>query len=117
MNAVPPSFDVAPDAAGLRWTALANAAAVVASLAGLEHEHAALESDEMAGRLGQAQGWRRVLADNGIADLAATMEPGIAALLAVQGRGMDAQPAAAALWREFCAAREGIAALLAPPRT
>jgi hypothetical protein len=42
------------------------------------------------------------------------MEPGLAALLAVNARGADPRPAAEALWREFLAARAAVLALLPP---
>ena len=65
-------------------------------------------------RIADAEPWRQAQAENGIADLAAIMEPGIAALLAINARGADPRPAAEALWREFRAAREAILALLPP---
>jgi hypothetical protein len=114
MNAIPPQFTPAVDAAGstaLRWAALLEAAALVAALAGREPERA--EHDVPALICG-AEAWRRDRAEAGVADLAAIMEPGLAALLAVNARGADPQPAALALWREFSAARAAILALLLP---
>jgi superfamily II DNA or RNA helicase len=58
---------------------------------------------------------RRNLAEQGIADLDAIMEPGIAALLSVQARGVSPASAALALWQEFRAARSGLLALIPPP--
>ena len=127
MNAVPPSsfgtdagwLPHELGAAGERWAALAEAARLVAALAGIPSEPFA---DDLAGdidafplRLSRAAAWRREHAERGVADLTAIMEPGIAALLAVSARGADPWPAAAALWREFTAARTAILALLPPP--
>jgi hypothetical protein len=121
MNAVPPSFapmaDAAPpvaraDAVGLRWSALAAAANVVAALAGIDPEPASAEVRDFPALIRAAEAWRREQAENGIADLAAVMEPGIAALLSIHARGSDSRPAATALWREFVAARGAIFALL-----
>lgn len=123
MNAVPPTFVPAPDsprpasaqgggATGLRWAALADAGSVVALLAGIEPERPAPEVRNFPALIRDADPWRREQAENGIADLAAIMEPGIAALLAVNARGADSRPAAMALWREFTAARAAILSLL-----
>jgi hypothetical protein len=60
-------------------------------------------------------GWRRDLSEQGIDDLAAIMEPGLAALLAVHARGINPGPAALALWREFHAARTALLGLMPPP--
>ncbi len=53
-----------------------------------------------------------MIAERSIEDLMAMMEPGLAALLAVSARGADARVPALALWREYCAAREALLALL-----
>jgi hypothetical protein len=128
MNAVPPSFVAAPGAAkepprptfaqnsanatSMRWTALADAAGVVAALAGIEPERTTAEVRNFPALIRDAESWRREQAENGVADLAAVMEPGIAALLAVHARGGDSRSAAMALWREFVAARSAILSLL-----
>lgn len=62
-----------------------------------------------------AGGWRRQSAEQGIDDLAAIMEPGLAALLAVNARGVNPAVAAMALWQEFHAARATLLALAPPP--
>jgi hypothetical protein len=124
MNAVPPSFTAAPgsvrasfaqnspSATSIRWTALADAANLVAALAGLEPERSTPEMRNFPALIRDLEPWRRERAENGVADLVAIMEPGIAALLAVNARGADARPAAMALWREFVTARAAILALL-----
>jgi hypothetical protein len=126
MNAVPPSFTPAPGSAratlaqgstsatSLRWAALADAANVVAVLAVLEPERTTAEVRNFPALIRDTESWRRERAENGVADLAAIMEPGITALLAVNARGADPQSAALALWREFISARAAILALLPP---
>ena len=101
-----------PGAVSLRWSALADAAHVVAALAGLESESETAEGRDFPALIRTAETWRREQAENGIADLSAVMEPGIVALLAIHARGSDSRPAATALWREFAAARGAILALL-----
>ena len=123
MNALPPSFTpagptrggfapAAASATSMRWAALADAANVVATLAGLLPERTTAEVRNFPALVRDAETWRREQAENGIADLAAVMEPGIAALLALQARGTDSRPAAMALWHEFLAARSAIMSLL-----
>lgn len=112
MNAIPPSFA----AADARWAALAEAAAVVAALAGIESKPEPLDTP-LSELLRASEGWRRVIAENGIADMSAMMEPGIAALLAVNAHGADPRPAAGVLWQEYCAARDAVMAVLTSPTT
>lgn len=109
MDATPIDFLVHADAPPLaaKWAALHAAADVVASLAGIA---AGRPQDIVAAeRLG---GWRLNLVRQGIDDIAAMMEPGLAALLTVHGQGGDPRPAAAALWREFDRARQPLLALV-----
>jgi hypothetical protein len=124
MNAMPPSFTATPDSlafgrndtleAALRWTALAEAARVVATLARVETETGAEDGREIDELLKAADPWRRERAEHGIADISAFMQPGIVALLSVSARGVDPKPAALALWEEFVDARSAVIALLNP---
>ena len=100
---------------GMQWAALHEAANVVAMLAGIAAEPAQPAVRNFAATMRSAGGWRRNLAEQGIADLAAIMEPGLAALLAVQARGVSPATAALALWEEFQAACAGLLALTPPP--
>ena len=120
---MPPSFGpgtgfgrirpvVPANATSLRWAALADAGQVVAMLAGIEPERASREIRNFPALMRDSEPWRRELAERGTADLAAIMEPGIAALMAVNARGVDCKPAALALWREFTAARSALLSLL-----
>lgn len=84
-------------------------------LAGLAPEPMRPEVRNFPAQMRDIGGWRRDMSDQGIEDLAAIMEPGLAALLAVHARGIDSAPAALALWQEFHAARAGLMALAPPP--
>jgi hypothetical protein len=98
----------------MKWSALHDAAAVVAALAGLQPEAMDARVRAFPAAIRDCAGWRRDLAEQALADLSAVMEPGITALLAVHARGVDPAAPAAALWQEFCAAREAMLALLPP---
>ena len=102
-------------AMSMKWSALHDAGGVVATLAGVAVEAMRPEIRNFPALIRDAGGWRRDMAEQGVEDLAAIMEPGLAALLAVHARGADPQPAALALWHEFHAARAAILALAPPP--
>jgi hypothetical protein len=129
MNIVPPGFPVSGESAsangrapfpsassgiGAKWAALHEAGAVVRALAGEEPEKSSAEIRNFPAMIRDAAPGPRALAENGIDDLVALMEPGIAALLAVNARGIDATHAAGALWHEFVAARAALLALVPP---
>ena len=102
------------NALSMRWSALGDAGKVVAALAGVEPEQPGRLLRNFPVLIRDGQPWRRELAENLVADLAAIMEPGIATLLAVNARGANPRPAALALWQEFSAARAAALALLPP---
>ena len=126
MNAPPNSFGshrprptldrsaLGASATSMRWSALGDAGTVVAALAGVQPETPGRALRNFPVLIRDCPSWRRQLADNMVADLAAVMEPGIAALLAVNARGADPRPAARALWHEFSLARAAVLALLPP---
>ncbi|HVR90135.1 MAG TPA: hypothetical protein VHG29_03430 [Novosphingobium sp.] len=134
MNAQPPSFTTPPagaagplptsgraafgqaaaSAMSMKWSALHDAAGVVALLAGIASEPMRPEVRNFPAVMRDAGGWRRSMAEQGVDDLSAIMEPGLAALLAVHARGASAS-AALSLWQEFQAARAGLMALTPPP--
>ncbi|WP_067789803.1 hypothetical protein [Paraurantiacibacter namhicola] len=97
-----------------QWAALQDAARVVSALAGLEAERPSPEIRNFPALVRDCGAWRQAIAEDGIADLAAMMQPGITALLGVNARGADARPAALALLREFNAARASLLSLLPP---
>ena len=133
MNVQSSDFSISPAASGLlpgagraqfgqasasafsmKWSALHDAAGVVAALAGLVPEAMDARLRAFPASIRDCGGWRRDLAEQSLADLTAVMEPGITALLSVNARGADPAVPALALWQEFCAAREAMLALLPP---
>lgn len=94
-----------PSAMSIQWTALQDAGAAVATLAGLAPEKPNILVRNFPALIRDAGGWRQELAIRGVADLAAMMQPGLKALLAVSARGQDPTAAALCLWREFHEAR------------
>jgi hypothetical protein len=101
----------APTPMARQWSALHRAAAAVASLGTIELPPASAEIDLFPERIEQLPDWRAGLARQGIADLAAVMEPGLTALIAVHRRGADPAPAAKALMHEFLQARDALLAV------
>lgn len=98
-------------ALSMKWSALHDAAGAVALLAGREPQGMPSHVRHFPAAIRDAGGWRLELAEQGIADLTAVMEPGLAALLAVHARGMVPKAAALALWEEFLAARDAVLSL------
>ncbi|MFC3098404.1 hypothetical protein [Alteraurantiacibacter palmitatis] len=107
-----PANPASPNTTSLRWAALSDAGAVVAALAGAEPEAPDLRLRNFPLLIRECPAWQRQLALDAVEDLAAVMEQGIAALLAINARGADPRPAARALWAEFHAARTAMLALL-----
>ena len=99
------------DTLAKRWEALQAAAGVVGILAGAMHDPQALEMDDFPAAIRSAPPALRDWAEQSVEDLAAIMEPGLAALIAVHASGGDAGAPARALWHEFITARD---ALLGP---
>ena len=95
----------------VRWRSLDEAGRVVATLAG-EAEPA--PDGGFLARVEATHGERRRAAEQGVDDLAAMMEPGLAALLYVCENGGDARAPATALWREYRDARAALLALASP---
>lgn len=113
-----PSFGQASASAmSMKWSALHEAANVVAALAGLATEAMRADARNFPAVMRDAGGWRHRLAEQGIEDLAAIMEPGLTALLAVHARGADASAAAVALWQEFHIARSALLQLTPAPQS
>ena len=102
-------------ALSMKWSALHDAAGVVCTLAGLAPEQMSAPLRNFPAALRDAASWRRNLAEEGIEDLAAIMEPGLSALLAVHARGVSPAAPAMALWQEFVAARDALMALAPLP--
>ena len=104
------------DAADRQWAALHQAAGVVAGLAGVDDPVTPPGGQHFPEVIAQVGGWRAALAQQGIADLSAVMQPGLSALLAIHAQGADPGVAARTLWEEFTHARAAVLALLPPPR-
>lgn len=98
----------------MKWSALHDAASIIATLAGLAPEPMDARLRNFPANVRDCGGWRREMAEQGLADLTAVLEPGLTALLAVHARGADPAAPALALWQEFCAARDAMLALLPP---
>lgn len=98
----------------MKWTAVHEAAAAVGELAGLAPEYRTPEVRNFPAIMRDTGGWRQRLAERGVDDLAAILEPGLAALLVLHGSGAPAEAAAKALWQEFQLARAGLLALIPP---
>jgi hypothetical protein len=96
---------------GMKWSALHDAAGIVATLAGLAPEPMTAELRNFPAVIRDAGGWQREMAGQGVDDLSAIMETGIGALLAVHARGIDSRTAALSLWQEFMTARSALLAL------
>lgn len=96
---------------GMKWSALHDAAGIVATLAGIGPEPMTAELRNFPAVIRDAGGWQREMAGQGVDDLSAIMETGIGALLAVHARGIDARVAALSLWQEFMTARSALLAL------
>lgn len=102
----------AASAMSMKWSALHDAAGVVATLAGMPSEPMRPDQRNFPALARDAGGWRREMAEQGIDDLSVIMEAGIAALLAVHARGVDSRAAALSLWHEFISARSALLALI-----
>ena len=121
MNAIPTDLHRPAAAPGkarqslsMRWAALHDAAQAVAVLAGVGPEQPSPAIRNFPAHVRDIGGWKLDLAERGVDDLAAFMQPGLAALLAVNARGQSATAPALALWHEFVAARDALVRL-APP--
>lgn len=98
-------------AMGMKWSALHDAVSVVGMLAGIQPEDMRPNVRNFPAVMRDLGGWRADLAEQGIEDLAAIMEPGLSALLAAQARGVNPSSPALALWQEFYSARNALLAL------
>jgi hypothetical protein len=106
-----------PSALPMRWAALNDAAKAVAALAGCPAEASPPHMRDFPEAVGRSDDRCRKLAEDAVADMAAVMEPGLAALLEIDARGGDPHAAARALWREYSRARDRALALLPPQST
>ena len=94
-----------------RWATVHQAVEAVSFFAGIAPAEDGPEVRNFPEAMRKCGGWRRELAEQGVEDLIAVLEPGVTALLAVHDSGADARPAAMALWQEFQTARDALLAL------
>ena len=99
----------------MKWSALHDAASVIATLAGVAPEPRKSEVRNFPAQIRDTRGWRKTLAEQSIDDLSAVLEPGIAALLAAHARGVTPSAAALTLWHEFVRTRAALLELVAVP--
>lgn len=100
------------DPVAMKWAALQDAAAAVAALARLQAEPSESGIKDFPGAIREASVWKQELAQQGIEDISAVMETGIAALIAAHSRGSDSVPAARALWEDYLDARHALLSLV-----
>lgn len=96
-----------PGTAQGRWAALRAVDEVLSALAGIEPG----SPPDFRALLRDAPEWRRQLAEQAAADIAAALQPGLCGLSALAMRGDNPRPAAQALWREFAGARAAVLGL------
>ncbi|MGI8944469.1 MAG: hypothetical protein ACR2FJ_09635 [Qipengyuania sp.] len=115
---LPPLAEGEQDAAALdlqaRWSALHLAADAVAQQAQLGCERPVEAIASLPERACAAGGERLAAIEQGIGDLGAVMQTGLAALVGAADEGHEITAAALTLWREFYAARGAIVELLPP---
>lgn len=100
-----------PEESAAKWDAVHEAASAVGVLAQLGPEELDEDLRGLPQRASEIGGPHYELVARGIDDLAAVMQPGLRALLAMTDKGQDTTSAALTLWREFHKARAAIAAL------
>lgn len=101
-------------ALSVKWQALHDAAAAIATIATAKPEPMTSEIRHFPAAMRDAGGWRRETAEQGIEDITAILEPGLIALLASLERGADPRVPAGVLWQEFAEARNALLALRPP---
>lgn len=100
-------------ALSMKWSALHEAAEAAAVIAGLEVQAMTPAVRNFPIVVRDIGGAIHELAQQGVEDLSAMMEPGLSALLAAHARGANPGPAAQALWQEFVRARDALMQLAA----
>lgn len=97
-----------------RWEEVHAMARDIARLGQLAAEKPRAEIADFPHNALAAPDWRCALADSALGDLSAILQPGLAALRAIEAEGRDPTAAAVTLWREFHHARQGILGLVLP---
>jgi hypothetical protein len=99
-----------------RWHALHAAGQEIGAMAALAAEPLAGPIEEFPRRIAERGGARLALARDGLEDLDAILQPGLAALRMIDARGQDTTAPALALWREFHALRSALLDLAQQPQ-
>ncbi len=97
-----------------RWAEVHRQAAEIAGLAGLAAENDCADAQAFAALVKKCADYQQTLVWQGTEDIAALLQPGLAALRTLTARGQDACVPALALWREFYEARQAILSALHP---
>ncbi|TAD73171.1 MAG: hypothetical protein EAY70_12665 [Sphingomonadales bacterium] len=105
---------VAPEVLAEALVALHGQAAALAMLARLAPEPVEI-GGEIGAVIARATPWQRVLVAQAVADCAAMLDTGLAALGTLARRGQDPSAPALILWREFHAARAAMVRVLETP--
>ena len=100
------------ESAARHWDALHTAAGAVAGLAHLPPEDTPCGAANFASLLAAAPPWKAELAKSALDDIAAFMQSGLTALLAVHAENREPSAAAHALWNEFVHARDAVLKIL-----
>lgn len=88
-----------------RWLSLHEKAQLIASMAALKSENYEGAIANFPEQIAEADDERLAYAELSLADIDAILQPGLAALAAIEARGADTTAPALALWREFHASR------------
>lgn len=97
-----------------RWSALHEAGQEIGALAALAPEPFAGALADFPQRVEARGGAHLALAQEGITDLDAMLQPGLLALRNIHARGQDTTAPALALWREFHALRQALLDIALP---
>ena len=98
-----------------RWRVLHEAGQEIGAMAALAKEPIGGSLASFPQRIAQRGGPYLTLANEGIEDLDAILQPGLTALRTIRARGQDTTAPALALWREFHALRSALLSLAAEP--
>lgn len=94
-----------------RWAALHDQALEIGRFAALADEPFTDQLASFPTRVADIGGAMQVMAHQGLEDIDAVLQPGLAALRTISARGQEPTAPALALWREFHAARQALLSL------
>lgn len=97
-----------------KWEAMHETAQLIGTMAHLAHEDYTGPIAAFPNVIVLAGTSKQELAEQGLEDLDAIVQPGLTALLAIEARGQDTTAPALALWREYHAVRQSLMALCLP---